>query len=68
MLLLRLERVEAEQPYKLGLRPHVFAMCRQPSPGVIEVEFTVARVRIRRPVDAPIVAAVMQALTDCGKR
>ena len=38
------------------------------SPGVIEVEFAVARVRIRGPVDASIVAAVMQALTDCGKR
>ena len=36
------------------------------SPGVIEVEFTVARVRIRGPVDASIVAAVVQALTDCG--
>jgi hypothetical protein len=36
---------------------------------VIEVEFTTgARLRIRGPVDAPIVAAVMQALTDCGKR
>jgi transposase len=39
------------------------------APGVIEVEFrTGARLRIRGPVDAPIVAAVMQALTDCGKR
>ena len=39
------------------------------SPGVIEVEFkTGARLRIRGPVDAPIVAAVVQALTDCGKR
>ena len=39
------------------------------SPGVIEVEFkTGARLRICGPVDAPIVAAVMQALTDCGKR
>jgi hypothetical protein len=38
------------------------------SPGVIEVEFTGARVRIRGPVDASIVTAVMQALTDCGKR
>jgi transposase len=39
------------------------------SPGVIEVAFTSgARLRIRGPVDAPIVAAVMQALTDCGKR
>jgi transposase len=38
------------------------------SPGVIEVEFTTgARLRIRGPVDVPIVAAVMQALTDCGK-
>jgi hypothetical protein len=38
------------------------------SPGVIEVEFTGARVRIYGPVNASIVAAVMQALTDCGKR
>ena len=39
------------------------------SPGVIEVAFpTGARLRICGPVDAPIVAAVMQALTDCGKR
>jgi transposase len=39
------------------------------SPGVIEVEFkTGARLRICGPVDAPIVAAVMQALIDCGKR
>jgi len=39
------------------------------SPGVIEVEFsTGARLRICGPVDASIVAAVMQALTDCGKR
>jgi transposase len=39
------------------------------APGVIEVEFeTGARLRICGPVDAPIVAAVMQALTDCGKR
>ena len=39
------------------------------SPGVIEAEFkTGARLRIRGPVDAPIVAAVVQALTDCGKR
>jgi hypothetical protein len=38
------------------------------SPGVIEVEFAGARVRICGPVDPPIVAAVMQALTDCGKR
>jgi len=38
-------------------------------PGVIEVEFTTgARLRIRGPVDVPIVSAVMQALTDCGKR
>jgi transposase len=37
--------------------------------GVIEVAFrTGARLRICGPVDAPIVAAVMQALTDCGKR
>ena len=42
---------------------------RPMSPGVIEVEFTTgARLRIRGPVDVPIVAAVMQALTDCGKR
>ena len=35
------------------------------SPGWIEVEFTTgARLRIRGPVDVPIVAAVMQALTD----
>ena len=39
------------------------------SPGMIEVEFkTGARLRICGPVDAPIVAAVIQALTDCGKR
>jgi transposase len=39
------------------------------APGVIEVAFpTGARLRICGPVDAPIVAAVMQALTDCGKR
>ena len=38
------------------------------SPGVIEVEFkSGARLRICGPVDAPIVAAVVQALTDCGK-
>src|SRR5215813_7468013 len=38
------------------------------SPGVIEVEFTTGVwLRICGPVDAPIVAAVMQALTDCGK-
>ena len=37
-------------------------------PGVIEVEFTTGvRLRICGPVDAPIMAAVMQALTDCGK-
>jgi len=37
------------------------------SPGVIEVEFkTGARLRICGPVDASIVVAVMQALTDCG--
>jgi hypothetical protein len=37
------------------------------SPGVIEVEFTTgARLRIRGPVDVPIVAAVMQALTAVG--
>jgi hypothetical protein len=36
---------------------------------VIEVEFkTGARLRICGPVDAPIVAAVMQSLIDCGKR
>jgi len=39
------------------------------SPGVIEVEFsTGARLRICGPVDAPIVAAVMQALADCEWR
>ena len=39
------------------------------SPGVIEVEFTTgARLLIRGPVDVPIVSAVMQSLTDCGKR
>ena len=39
------------------------------SPGMIEVEFkTGARLRICGPVDAAIVAAVVQALTDCGKR
>ena len=38
------------------------------APGVIEAEFTGARVRIYGPVDASIVAAVMQALADCGKR
>jgi transposase len=39
------------------------------SPGVIEVEFaTGARLRIRGPVDPPIVSAVMQALADCGRR
>jgi transposase len=39
------------------------------SPGVIEVEFTTgARLRICGPVDAPIVAAVMQALADCEWR
>ena len=39
------------------------------SPGVIEVEFTTGVwLRICGPVDAAIVAAVMQALTDCAKR
>ena len=39
------------------------------SQGVIEVEFaTGARLRIRGPVDPPIVSAVMQALADCGRR
>ena len=39
------------------------------SPGVIEVVFTTGeRLRIRGPVDVPTLAAVMQALTDCGKR
>ena len=38
------------------------------SPGVIEVEFTGARVRIHGPVDASIVTVVMQALIDSGKR
>src|SRR5262249_12882598 len=38
------------------------------SPGVIEVDLTTgARLRICGPVDAAIVAAVMQALTDCWK-
>src|SRR5262245_39458880 len=38
------------------------------SPGMIEVEFkTGARLRICGPVDASIVAAVVQALADCGK-
>jgi len=36
------------------------------SPGVIEVQFTGARVRLHGPVEVSIVAAVMQALTDCG--
>jgi transposase len=39
------------------------------SPGVIEVEFASGvRLRIRGPVDPPIVSAVMQALADCGRR
>src|SRR5262245_62903799 len=39
------------------------------SPGVIEVEFgRGARLRIRGPVDPPIVLAVLQALADCGRR
>ena len=39
------------------------------SPGVIEVTFkTGVRLRICGPVDTPIVSAVMQSLTDCGKR
>ena len=39
------------------------------SRGVVEIEFTTGVwLRICGPVDAPIVAAVMQALTDCGKR
>ena len=39
------------------------------SQGVIEVEFsTGARLRICGPVDAPIVSAVIQALTDCARR
>jgi len=39
------------------------------APGVIEVEFkTGAWLRIRGPVDAPIVSVVMQSLTDRGKR
>jgi len=39
------------------------------SPGVIEVEFTTGVwLRICGPVDAAIVAAVMQALTDYAKR
>ena len=39
------------------------------APGVIEVEFkTGAWLRIRGPVDVPIVSVVMQSLTDRGKR
>jgi transposase len=39
------------------------------SAGVIEVEFaTGARLRIRGPVDPPVVSAVMQALAQCGRR
>src|SRR5262249_60186338 len=39
------------------------------SPGVIEVEFkTGARLRIRGPVDVPTLAAVVQALTNFGRR
>ena len=39
------------------------------SPGVIEVQFTTGeRLRIRGPMDVRTVAAVMEALTDCGKR
>jgi hypothetical protein len=39
------------------------------SPGVTEVEFTTGvRLRICGPVDASIVAAVMQALAEFGKR
>jgi transposase len=39
------------------------------SPGVIEIEFaTGVRLRICGPVDTPIVAAVIQALADCGRR
>jgi hypothetical protein len=37
--------------------------------GISRVAFANGvRLRIRGPVDASIVAAVMQALTDCGKR
>jgi transposase len=40
----------------------------RPSPGVIEIEFaTGVRLRICGSVDTPIVAAVMQALADCGR-
>src|SRR5262249_24586820 len=54
----------------LEIRTDAAPITRLPmSPGVLEVEFkTGARLRICGPVDAPIVAAVMQALTDCGKR
>jgi len=39
------------------------------SPGVVEIEFTTGvRLRICGPVDTPIVSAVMQALTESGKR
>jgi transposase len=39
------------------------------SPGVVEIEFTTGvRLRICGPVATPIVSAVMQALTDSGKR
>ena len=39
------------------------------SPGVVEIEFkTGVRLRICGPVDTPIVSAIMQALTDYGKR
>jgi transposase len=44
------------------------AMLPAGSPGVIEVEFaTGARLRIRGPVDPPIVSAVMQALAAVVK-
>jgi transposase len=50
--------------------PTVAAPTASPmSPGVVEIEFTTGvRLRICGPVDTPIVSAVMQALTDCGKR
>jgi len=39
------------------------------SPGVIEIEFTTGvRLRIRGPVDVPVVSAIMQSLIDWEKR
>jgi transposase len=39
------------------------------SPGMVEIEFTTGvRLRICGPVATPIVSAVMQALTESGKR